>query len=297
MRVGRRRPPAPGPGRRERLGLGVLALEPDDRRLGVGAVRDPLQPAVEEADQLVEVVEVRSRRRHIGEVVDPVADDRSRRGGAGGLHPERRVHVRIHPAADVEDRRLDRVVVGRKRPGSPVRPVVLLAEPLDQPGRRGVEPGEPFVTPRLAPECRVGRHRVHPELADRVLAELARGHAATDVVDVAQVAVVGAHDRDDRPEVRRPELRDLDRGEGAVADPPHPDRAVAPRLGRQPLDRVVPVERLGLGVLVEAPPRPTSPSHARRPGRTRSRVARGRCHAPRRRCVASCPCRTGSSRG
>ena len=51
--------------------------------------------------------------------------------------------------------------------------------------------------------------------------------------------------------MRRPELRDLDRGEPAVADAPHPDVAVAPRLGREPLDGVVPVERLVLGVLVE----------------------------------------------
>ena len=110
------------------------------------------------------------------------------------------------------------------------------------------------VAPGVAAECRIGRHRVHPDLADRVLAELAHRHAAADVVDVAQVAVVGAHDRDDRPQVRRPQLRDLDRGERAVADAPHPDRAVAPRLGGQPLHGVVAVERLGLGVLVERDP-------------------------------------------
>ena len=118
------------------------------------------------------------------------------------------------------------------------------------------------VAPCLAPERRIGWHRVHPDLADRVLAELAHRHAAADVVDVAQVAVVGAHDRDDRPQVRRPELRDLDRGERAVADAPHPDRAVAPRLGGQPLHGVVAVERLGLGVLVERDPaRRTGPAN------------------------------------
>ena len=60
-------------------------------------------------------------------------------------------------------------------------------------------------------------------------------------------------------EMRRPELRDLDRGEPAVADAPHPDRAVAPRLGGEPLDGVVAVQRLVLGVLVER-------DAARRPG-------------------------------
>ena len=112
---------------------------------------------------------------------------------AGGLHPERRIDVRVHPAADVEDRRLDRVVVGRQRTGTPVRPVVLLAEPFDQPRRRRLEPGEPFRAPGVAAERRIGWHRVHRDLADRVLAELAHRHAAADVVDVAQVAVVGAH--------------------------------------------------------------------------------------------------------
>ena len=83
----------------------------------------------------------------------------------------------------------------------------------------------------------------------------------------------------------------------AVADAPHPDRAVAPRLGRQPLDRVEPVVRLGLGVLVER-------DAARRPGPADvdpaegvAARARSTCRAPCRRCAASCPCRTGSSRG
>ena len=97
--------------------------------------------------------------------------------------------------------------------------------------------------------------------------------------------------------MRRPELRHLDRREPAVADPPHPDLAVAPGLGRQPLDRVVPVERLGLACTRRARPRRTSRSRGCRPGRRRSRGAPARCRAPRRRCAASCPCRTGSSRG
>ena len=83
----------------------------------------------------------------------------------------------------------------------------------------------------------------------------------------------------------------------AVADPPHPDGAVAPRLGGEPLDGVVAVESLGLGVLVERDP-------ARRAGPADVDAAEGEAaprevgrRAPRRRCGASCPCRTGSSRG
>ena len=151
---------------------------------------------------------------------------------------------------------------------------------------------------RVAAEAGVGRHRVHRDLADRVLAQLAGRHAAADVVDVGQVAVVGALDGHDRAEVRRPQLRDLDRGERAVADAPHPDRAVAPRLGGEPLDGVVAVERLGLGVLVERDARRTSRCRGRRPG-TKAIAAGGELRRRARcpRCAASCPCRTGSSRG
>ena len=188
-----------------------------------------------------------------------VADDRPARGRAAGLHPQRGVHVGIHPAADVQDGRLDGVVVRGQRARSPVRAVVLLAEPLDEPRRRRLEAGEPPLAPVGTPERRVRRHRVHRHLADRVLAQLADRDAAADVVDVGPVAVVRALDRDDRAQVRRPELGDLDRGERPVADAPHPDGAGAPRLGRQPLDGVVAVERLGLGVLVER-------DAARRPG-------------------------------
>ena len=44
--------------------------------------------------------------------------------------------------------------------------------------------------------------------------------------------------------------RHLERRESAVARPPHPDPPVGPRLGREPLDRVVAVELLDGPVLV-----------------------------------------------
>ena len=151
----------PGQHRRERLRLGVLALEPDDRRLVSAPFGIPFSQRSKKRTSSCSSSRFGPGVADDGQIVDPVADDRPRRGGAGSLHPERRVDVRVHPAADVEDRRLDRVVVGRQRTGPPVRPVVLLAEPFDEPRRRRLEPGEPFVAPRLAPERRIGRHRVH----------------------------------------------------------------------------------------------------------------------------------------
>ena len=174
---------------------------------------------------------------------------------------------------------------------------MLLAQPLDQPRRRRLEPRQPALAPVRTPERRVGWHRVHRDLADRVLAQLAERDAAADVVDVGQVAVVGALDRHDRPQVRRPQLGDLDRGERPVADPPHPDRPGAPRLCRQPLDRVEPVERLRLRVLVERDAAGRAgPAHVD-PAQGVPALARGTCRGRCPRCGASCPCRTGSSRG
>ena len=81
-------------------------------------------------------------------------------------------------------------------------------------------------------------------------------------------------DRDDRAQVRRAQLRDLDRGEPAVADAPHPDGAVAPRLRREPLDRVVPVARLPSLYSSSATPPERCRSRGRRPGTARSRGGR-----------------------
>ena len=60
--AGRRAPPARGR-RRERLGRRVLALEPDDRRLGVPAVVGAAQVSIEESGDLVQLVEVGARVR------------------------------------------------------------------------------------------------------------------------------------------------------------------------------------------------------------------------------------------
>ncbi len=251
MRKGVGRPPPPGPRFGERLRLRVLPLEPDDRRLLVEPVGYIAQPSVEEPDDLVELVEGRPRRRVVGPAVDPVADEGPRRRGASRLHPERRIDIRVAPAADAEDRRVDRVVVRRQGAGPPVRPVGLLAQPRDEPWRRRLESSAPLVEPGFAAEPGIRRHRVHRDLADRVLRELAGGDAPADVVDVGAVPVVGRLDRHDRPQVRRAQLGDLDRGEAAVRDAPHPDRARAPRLGGQPFDGIEAVARLVLGVLVE----------------------------------------------
>ncbi len=245
------RPPAARQGCRERLRFRVLVLEPHDRRFVVPAVVDAVEMPIEEPGDLVQLIEIRPGRRRVGPRVHPVSDQRVRGRRAEGLHPESRVDVRIMPPADVEDRRLDRVVGRSEGALSPVRSVDLVPQPGEQPRRRRVEPGTPLVAPGRAAVRRIRGHRIHRDLADRVLRQLADGHAPAAVMDVVEIAVVGRHDRHDRAQVGRPERRDLDRREPAIRDAPHPDRAAAPRLGRQPFHRVEPVPRLVGGVFVE----------------------------------------------
>ena len=101
---------------------------------------------VEEARDLVELVEIRARLRVVRPGVVPWPDDGVRRRRAALLHPERGIDVRVVPAADVEDRRLDRVVVGGERPLPPVRPVDLVPQPGEQPRWGRLQPRQPDVT-------------------------------------------------------------------------------------------------------------------------------------------------------
>ncbi len=249
-RQGRLAPPAARPRLGEGLGRRVLALVIGQGRLGHHPVVETLEPVVEEPDELVQPVHPRARVRLVGQEVDPVADQRPARGIDAALeHPQGRIDVAVHPAADQERRHGQAGPVRGERALPPERPVVLLAAPFEQPDRGLLQPLAPLRLPGLAAVEGPGRQGVRADHADRVLAQLAGGGAAADVVDIVGVAVVGGIDRHDRPQVRRPEQRHLDRGEAPPADPPHPDVAVRPGLGGQPLDRVVAVVRLVRRVL------------------------------------------------
>ncbi len=244
--------PGPVEQLRERFWRCVLAPEVCQAGLVHHPVVDALEPVVEEAHEFPEPIHGRARVGGIGELVDPVPDDRAPRCvHAPLLHPQDGVDVAVHPAPDVEDGRRDPPVVGRERAAPPVRPVPLLARPLEEPDRRRVQPFPPGGLPARARVPRPRRQRVHRHLAHRVLRQLADRRAATDVVDVVRVAVVGGVHRHDRAQVGRAERRDLDGGEAAVRDPPHPDVAIAPRLRGEPFHGVVAVNGFGLGVFVE----------------------------------------------
>ncbi len=108
VRVGGRRPPPTGQARREGFGWLELVLEPHDRRLVVPPVVHAVEVAIEEARDLVQLVEMGTGRCRVWPRMDPVPDQRVRWRRAAGLHPEYRIDVTVVPAADIEDRGLDR---------------------------------------------------------------------------------------------------------------------------------------------------------------------------------------------
>ena len=142
----------------------------------------------------------------VRQVVDPVADQGAARGVRAALeHPQGRVDVLVHPAADQEGRRRSAAVVGASEPCRQYGPSCCWrSHSKSQIGVRSSRSRHSAAHP--APRY-VGsrRHRVHPDHAHRVLRELRDRRAAAEVVDVVGVAVVGRHHRHDRREMRRPE--------------------------------------------------------------------------------------------
>ena len=112
-----------------------------ERRLLLPAVLDAFQVAVEEADELVDPVEVRARVGVVGKRVDPVADERPARAlpHRSWIRNAASTYASFQPR-DLEHRALERVVVGRQRAAAPVRAVGLLPDPRHEPRRRRLEP-------------------------------------------------------------------------------------------------------------------------------------------------------------
>ena len=108
----------------------------------------------------------------------------------------------------------------------------------------------PHRAPALADDLRIGRVRAEGQQRRAPLQILIQ-QAATHVVGVVGVAVVGRAERDDRLERGRIEGGDLERVEAAPGDAHHADRAAAPALRRDPGDDLERVVQLLLGVLVE----------------------------------------------
>ena len=240
--------PAPGPLLEVRLRRPVAADEDGQRRLVVDAVGLVPQPAVPPAGHQRHVVDVRAGHRGRRAGVAPRAGQHPHRRPGGVERPRRPVRdaaVAVGPAGDEHRRAGDAVVArgappegaGADRAVPPVRAVRALREPLEQPGRRPLDPPPPLLAPAVAEQVRHRREAVHRDHVERVVDEVEQPQRAALVVDVVGPAVVGGVAGDHRAQRRRPLAGELEGVEAAPARAEHADRAGAPLPVGQPGDR------------------------------------------------------------
>ena len=134
---------------------------------------------------------------------------------------------------------------------APVRPVVLLLEPAEEPRLGAVDSTTPFVAPAVAVHRGNGRKDVAGGHVDHPVDEVERLEDAAHVVDVVGVAVVRGVDGHDRVERRRALHRDLQGVEATPGRAVHPDLPGAPVLLGEPCDHLADVGLLLRVVLVE----------------------------------------------
>ncbi len=228
--------------------------EDRDRRLLVDAVSLVAQPAREPADELGDEVDVRTGDRRRRRRVRPGADDHAARTRHRLVRPEGDVRVAVGPAGDDHRRARDALVVRPERSVPPVRPVVLLLEPVQEPRRGCVDAASPLLAPAVAVHRGNRRQHVARGHVDHPVDEVDRLQDPAHVVDVVRVAVVRRVDRDDGVERGRALHRDLERVEPAPRRAVHTDLPGAPVLLREPGDHRADVRLLLRVVLVESDP-------------------------------------------
>ena len=201
-------------------------------------------------------------------------------------HPQSCRAVAVPPAGTDEHRAGDSFVGGPQRAVPPVRSVVLLTDPLDDPRRGRLDPLAPGAI-ELRAALAQRRHGVHSDHRRRIGGQAAGVEGAAVEVHVVGVAVVRRVDRRDRAQRGRPLRRQLDARKAAVRDAPRGDRTGAPRLGGDPLHDLDPVELLAMRVLIfsntcratgsaDVQPHDAKPASTRKPSGTGPRAPAGR---------------------
>jgi hypothetical protein len=242
--------PAPAAGRvlQIRPGRVPVAHIHGEARLFEDAAVDTLQPMVEPAHGLAPPFHAGLRVGFVRPGVRPGADQRLDRRLDVFQHARQAVAVAVVPAADVEGRDADALVLVARRGAVPERPVALLLL-VGQHPRLGVEA---ILEISLVDHVvRRARPRVVEVLAHFPGVEV---HDAVHVVDVVLVEVLGGVHRDDGLQRRRLAYGHLDRIEAAPGNAEHADAAVRPRLPGQPVDHHLAVRLFDVGVLVRDQP-------------------------------------------
>ncbi len=257
---------------------------------------DALQPMIPPPQRLLQEADLRTGERDMRIGMRPGPDETLARHRQVFEQTRDRIGVAVGPAADREDRTLDRAVILAHRAVLPVVVAPLMPQPGRQEQGKILQPLQPHRPPAIADERGVGRmaHRAEQE---RGPAEAGAQHRAAHEVHVVAIAVVGRADRDDRLQRRRAARGDLQRVEPAPGDPHHADRAAAPRLRRQPRDHLQRVVLLLPGVFVEQQPVRTRRCRGYRRAPRHSRGRRDTDASARRDRRCRCACGTAGTRG
>ena len=230
-----------------------VVLHPDaQHRLVHDAGVDALEPVVPPAQRVLQEADLGTGGDLVGPGMGPGADE-PLAGPRQALHETQHgVGVAVGPAADRVDGGLDGRVVLADRAVLPVVIAALVAEPGLGPVEVGVEALLPALAPAFAADhLRVPRQGVVVQHAGAPGEHVEARDAATLVVDVVFVAVVGRHERDDRLELGRPQGGDLQAVEAGPRDAGHAHTAGAPGLRGDPGEHLADVGVLLGGVLVE----------------------------------------------
>ncbi len=235
-------------------------------RLRIDTVLRSFEPPVPPPAHLLQKADCRSGHTLVGILVAPRPDEPLPRHREMLHEAKHRVGVAVRPPAYRHNWTSDGVVVLAHRTMLPVLVTPLPAHPGLEPQPAPRKALHPHLAPPLAHEGRVRRMGVlieHRRSPGEVVAEKAASH----VVHVVGVAVVGGADGDDCPQRLRPKRGDLQAVEPAPGDADHPHRSRAPRLRGKPVDDLHPVVELLLEVFVgeNAVGLPASPEvHAHR---------------------------------
>ena len=209
-----------------------------------------LEPVVPPAQRVLQEADGRSRSDVVRERVRPGPDEALARARQTLQQARHAVGVAVGPAADGVHGDLDGRVVLAHGAVLPVRVAALVRQPGVDPRPVGRESLLPELAPALSDGGLVRRLALPVQHARAPVQQVGRQHAAALVVDVVGVAVVGAHEGDDRLERRRAAGGQLQAVEAAPRDAGHADGAGAPRLRRDPGDDVEQVLLLLRVVLV-----------------------------------------------
>ena len=209
-----------------------------------------LQPVVPPAQGLLQEANLRVRNGEMRVLVGPRTDNCPNRRFEAVEQARNGIGIGVIPTANGEHRGFDLGKVLTDRAVVPVVIAVRMPQPFGGEERFCLQALHPDVEPGIADNGRVRRARrvgEHGSAPTEILVD----QAATLVVDIVGIPIVGGAQGDDRLQRFRPECCDLQSVEAAPGDADHADVAGTPVLCRDPVDDLERVPLFLRRILVE----------------------------------------------